>query len=184
MKLHTTIVSLYLVCVTLFLGYIIYDIKNEYLNIRQDVNEINEKISHPIPVKTNKIVAHREQDKYCLAKNIYHEARGEPYLGRLAVAQVTLNRYKTGYWGDSICSVVMSPSQFSWTLDRTLRYMKPSGIHWQESLRLAEDVLVKGVRLNGFENVLHFHADYVRPVWRKEFTQIAQIGTHVFYRTN
>ena len=34
----------------------------------------------------------RELQLECLAKNIYYEAGGEPFEGKVAVAQVTLNR--------------------------------------------------------------------------------------------
>ena len=34
----------------------------------------------------------RERQLDCLAKNIYHEAAGEPFEGKVAVAQVTMNR--------------------------------------------------------------------------------------------
>ena len=49
----------------------------------------------------------------CLAKNIYYEARGEPLHGKIAVAQVTLNRvtHRTQFEA-SICGVVYAKNQF------------------------------------------------------------------------
>ena len=52
-----------------------------------------------------------------LAKNIFHEARGESPEGQLAVAQVTLARLVSKRWGPSMHSVVYAKSQFSWTKD-------------------------------------------------------------------
>ena len=42
----------------------------------------------------------------CLAMNIYHEARGESETGRLAVANVTMNRVNHYKYPDTICGVV------------------------------------------------------------------------------
>lgn len=42
----------------------------------------------------------------CLAKNIYYESAGESYEGKLAVAQVTMNRVNSGIFPRDICSVV------------------------------------------------------------------------------
>ena len=44
---------------------------------------------------------------YCLAMNIYHEARAESLAGQFAVADVTLNRVKDTRYPGSICDVVM-----------------------------------------------------------------------------
>ena len=51
-----------------------------------------------------------------LTLNVYHEARSEPQLGQIAIAQVTLNRAKKGQL--SIEDVVRQPHQFSWTMDK------------------------------------------------------------------
>ena len=51
----------------------------------------------------------------CLAKNIYHEARGEPEAAWFAVGFVTMNRVYDKRWPDSVCKVVYQPGQFIWT---------------------------------------------------------------------
>ena len=64
----------------------------------------------------------------CLALNIYHEARNQPTAGKLAVAQVTLNRVKHDRFPNTICGVVYQgyylnnnpikhKCQFSWWCD-------------------------------------------------------------------
>lgn len=45
-------------------------------------------------------------DVHCLAQNIYHEARGEPMVGKVAVAHVVLNRAADRRWPARICSVI------------------------------------------------------------------------------
>lgn len=50
----------------------------------------------------------------CLAKNIYHESRGESLKGQMAVAWVTLNRTRHPSFPNTVCKVVNQPHQFSW----------------------------------------------------------------------
>ena len=73
------------------------------LLIRQEVrmDMMEEKLDDIIQVKEQ--VKYTKNDVECLTKNIYYEARGENTAGKYAVAHVTINRVKTGYWGNSIC---------------------------------------------------------------------------------
>ena len=52
-----------------------------------------------------------------MAETLYHEARGEPYEGKAAVATVVVNRVKTPvtYWENTVCGVVYQRGQFVWT---------------------------------------------------------------------
>src|SRR5688500_11742487 len=52
-------------------------------------------------------------DHECLATAVYFEARGEPLAGQLAVAEVVLNRSRSGRYPADICAVVKQPWQFS-----------------------------------------------------------------------
>jgi len=55
------------------------------------------------------------KDAECLAENIYHEARGESTLGKIAVGLVTINRVRDARWPSNICSVVYEgPVRESW----------------------------------------------------------------------
>lgn len=131
-------------------------------------------------VKTNDSVDYTERDLMCLAKNIYHEAGAEPTKGKLAVAQVTINRTRNPYFEGTICQVVMAHKQFSWTLNQRLRNMHPSGETWDESVRVATAALKDGFRVKGMENALYYHANYVHPRWNN-VVRLAQIGAHIFY---
>ena len=51
----------------------------------------------------------------CLALVGYHEAKGESDRGMIAVMQVTMNRVKSEKFADTICGVVYSANQYSWT---------------------------------------------------------------------
>jgi spore germination cell wall hydrolase CwlJ-like protein len=114
----------------------------------------------------------------CLAKNIYYEARGEPVRGKIAVAQVTLNRvtHRTEF-DASICQVVYAKRQFSWTDERV---REPRGEAWLEAQALAK-LVVQGVAyLPNFKG-LYFHNTTVNPSWNRTKNLIAKIGNHIFY---
>jgi len=132
-------------------------------------------------VKTDKRIAHKDIDVFCMAKNIFHEAGVEDRMGKYAVAQVTLNRMRSTRYPNDICHVVMEPFQFSWANDRKIRWTRPRGASWEESRRIAEDVIKNGARVKGLEMALFYHADYVDPRWRKPEAKIAKVGAHIFY---
>ena len=52
------------------------------------------------------VLENRKKQLTCLAKNIYFEARNEPFAGQFAVALVTLNRVSDTTFPDTICKVV------------------------------------------------------------------------------
>jgi hypothetical protein len=132
-------------------------------------------------VRTNHQIPHKDIDVFCMAKNIFHEAGVEDQMGKYAVAQVTLNRMRSSRYPNDICHVVMDPFQFSWANDRSIRWTRPRGALWEESRRIAEDVVKNGARVRGLEMALFYHADYVSPRWKKPEAKIAKIGTHIFY---
>lgn len=131
--------------------------------------------------KTNQRIAYKQIDVFCLAKNIFHEAGIEDRMGKYAVAQVTLNRIKNPKYPSTVCDVVMDRKQFSWANDRKIRWTHPKGKTWEESKQIAEKVLAEGYRVKGLEHANYYHADYVKPFWKKPEAKIAQIGTHIFY---
>jgi len=132
-------------------------------------------------VRTDARIPHKDIDVFCMAKNIFHEAGVEDRLGKYAVAQVTLNRMRSTRYPNDICHVVMDPFQFSWANDRSIRWTRPRGPLWEESRRIAEDVVKNGARVRGLEMALFYHADYVSPRWKKPEAKIAKVGTHIFY---
>lgn len=121
-----------------------------------------------------KIVFNDDKEFACLAENIYYEARGEPYIGKIAVAHTTFNRAeKVG----SFCDVVHAPSQFSWTLNTQ---EKPHGREWEASKHAAK-MFVNGVRVKNLERTDHYHANYVDPYWNVNMKRTGTIGNHIFF---
>jgi spore germination cell wall hydrolase CwlJ-like protein len=150
----------------------------EIMTISEDVRDIKAFV-----IQTDQRLNYTKIDYECLAKNIYHEAGVESPEGMFAVAQVTLNRLRSGRWGKSICSVVYSPAQFSWTLNHKLRNEQPRGPLWEQSRKVAKAVLEDGYRVPPLENAILYHADYVKPYWASSVKKIQQVGQHIFYRS-
>ena len=129
----------------------------------------------------------RQKQLDCLARNIYHEAGYEPFEGKVAVAQVTINRTESGQFPSDICQVVYQKNvvyekvlcQFSWYCDSASVKKPMNGPVYTESMEVAKKVLLEGFRLPDLKNALYFHGDYVKPGWGKK--PVAKIGRHVFY---
>ena len=122
---------------------------------------------------------HSQRDIDCLAKNIYYEAGSEPRAGKIAVAQVTLNRVRSGKFADTICGVVYQKSQFSWVREARRR-LNLNDNRYQESLDVALAVLNGDELLESMTHALYFHNTSVRPAWGKP--KVGKIGNHIFYR--
>ena len=121
----------------------------------------------------------RQTEEMCLAKNIYYEAGTENHQGKVAVAQVTINRVRSGFWGDTVCEVVYAKKQFSWTNRRFHR--NPSGKHWEESKAVAKNTLYGNARLPAMNTALFYHSTHVNPDWVDPTHKITQVGHHIFY---
>ena len=126
------------------------------------------------------------EERQCLSPAIYYEARSEPRIGQLAVADVVLNRVASPVYPNSICEVVFQGSerrtgcQFSFTCDGSMQ-ARLNKRKWKESEDLAGAILA-GVRAPVSRNATHYHANYVTPHWADSLTPTATIGTHKFYR--
>lgn len=122
----------------------------------------------------------------CLAQAIYYEARNEPRVGQVGVADVVLNRVKSKVYPNTICGVVFQGSerktgcQFSFTCDGSMK-ARLNANAWTRSETLAGAVLA-GMRLPVSGEATHYHADYVSPSWAARLTPTAEIGRHRFYR--
>ena len=133
--------------------------------------------------KKNKLQAHHsDADKYCMAQNIYFESANQSALGKLAVGLVVMNRVKDARYPDTICGVVRQDSQFSWVNDNRSNEPKKYDAAWKESVRIADDVLNGRADFLEFDEVTHYHADYVNPYWSGHMEEVATIDQHIFYR--
>jgi spore germination cell wall hydrolase CwlJ-like protein len=150
---------------------------------------VDTKLSRIQPVEPSEITAqYRERQLACLARNIYFEAGNEPFEGKVAVAQVTINRAQARGFPEDICQVIYQKNiiyqrvvcQFSWYCDRESASRIMHREVYTESMEVAKKVLLEGFRLPSLTQALYYHADYVNPGWKKE--RITKIGRHIFYK--
>lgn len=127
------------------------------------------------------------KEQRCLAEAIYFEARSESDEGRAAVAQVVLNRVKSGLYPDSVCGTVYQnrnrylACQFTFACEgKSLRITEPEP--WRAAVRIAREVYEGTTYLAEVGASTHYHADYVRPYWAKKLKKMDVIGRHVFYK--
>jgi spore germination cell wall hydrolase CwlJ-like protein len=114
----------------------------------------------------------------CLAVGVYYEAKSEPLAGQLAVADVIINRTKSGRFPKSICSVITQRGQFSFVRGGKMP-TPPANAQWRKALGVAK-VAQKDLWDSPAENALYFHARYVKPSWAR--ARVATVGNHIFYR--
>ena len=147
-------------------------------------------------------VRYSSKDIECLAQNIYFEARAESTAGKLAVANVTINRTISKDYPNNICGVVKEGRhyysaktetwqpfrdmcQFSWYCDGKGDVPNP-GRAWDSSQELAKRVLRnhhQKALIDITDGATHYHASWMEsyPRWSKERKVMASIDNHIFY---
>jgi hypothetical protein len=144
------------------------------------------------PVEKRVEKANAERD--CLAQAIYHEARGESDAGQLAVANVIVNRARSGKFPSTLCGVIYQNAdkgryrcQFTFACDG--RSDAPGERRaWARSAALAQDVYAEfatGENVGAVPgSTLYYHTTAVRPSWSSTYNAVAKIGSHIFYSPN
>lgn len=133
-------------------------------------------------------MAEVERELECMTRNIYYEAATEPAEGKLAVAQITMNRVASAQFPNDVCAVVYQKTrfsertvcQFSWYCDASMQRRRVVDDLWLESRAAAKKVMLEGWRLPSLERSMYYHADYVNPQWRLD--RVIKIGRHIFYQ--
>ena len=141
-----------------------------------------------------KRLEHANAERDCLAQAIYHEARGESEVGQLAVANVIVNRARSGKFPSTLCGVIYQNAdkgyhrcQFTFACDG--RADVPGERRaWARSAALAQEVYAEFALGDAVGAVpgsaLYYHTTNVRPAWANSYSAVAQIGSHIFYQPN
>lgn len=122
-----------------------------------------------------------------LARTVYGEARGESFVGKLAVACVIVNRaMHPRWWGNDLMDVCLKPKQFSCWNDGDPNRAKCHAATTDDPVFI--DCLVASRAAMGqllpdpTKGSDHYHTRDVWPAWASGHECIATIGTHLFYR--
>ncbi len=124
----------------------------------------------------------------CLALAVYYEARSEPLLGQVAVAEVILNRVNDPAYPNDICRVVHQGGtaryrcQFSYWCDG--KPETPLNDRAWRQVKVIAKLTFDGVLTADIGNAKNYHADYSSPYWRDHMELVATIGRHNFYFDN
>jgi spore germination cell wall hydrolase CwlJ-like protein len=135
-----------------------------------------------------------EGDKYCLALNIYFEARGEPDDGKYAVGEVVLFRTMHSKYPDDICGVIQDAQYHKWNKEVLIRNKcqfswfcdgksdnPVDGKAFEHAYNIANDLLTNTSYQSKLGYALFYHSTAVKPRWAKRLTFVDQIGDHKFY---
>jgi N-acetylmuramoyl-L-alanine amidase len=120
-----------------------------------------------------------DRELRCLATGIYYEAKGEPLHGQLAVAEVILNRTRSGRFPADVCKVLTQRGQFSFVRGGRLPGVEPTRTAWRTAVAVAQ-VATRELWESKAGNALFFHARHVSPSWNR--AKVAMLGNHIFYR--
>ncbi len=112
-------------------------------------------------------------DLYLLAKCVHAEARGESYVGQVAVAAVILNRVKSSQFPNTIAGVIYQPYAFTAVQDGQIN-LEPN----QTAYSAARDAL------NGWDPtygcLYYYNAATATSKWIYSRKTVVTIGKHVF----
>jgi spore germination cell wall hydrolase CwlJ-like protein len=120
-----------------------------------------------------------DSEHECLAGAVYFEAKGEPLHGQLSVAEVVLNRARSGRFPASVCGVVKQRGQFSFIRGGRFPAIARTSLAWKRAVAIAH-IAVRDLADGPAPKALFFHAKRVSPRWR--LTRVAMVGNHIFYR--
>ncbi len=112
-------------------------------------------------------------DLYLLAKCVHAEARGEPYVGKVAVAAVILNRVKSSKFPNTIAGVIYQPYAFTAVTDGQIN-LEPD----KSAYNAARDAM------NGWDptygSLFYYNPAKSTSKWIYSRQVVTTIGDHVF----
>ena len=118
---------------------------------------------------------------FMLGLAVYREARGEPFQGKLLVAQTIENRVQDKRWPDNYVSVITQPWQFSafnkGDANVTV-FPKENDLAWTESLRAAAYVIYRDDKVTTANH--YFAKSIPLPKWADLSKRVDEYGGHVF----
>ncbi|MFZ3578183.1 spore cortex-lytic enzyme [Virgibacillus sp. DJP39] len=127
----------------------------------------------PTPTAKNVPEGYSQNDIQLMANAVYGEARGEPYVGQVAVASVILNRVNTPTFPNTVSGVIFEPRAFTAVAD---------GQIWLTPNETAKEAVIDAI--NGWDpsgNALYyFNPNTATSDWIWSRPQIKKIGKHIY----
>lgn len=121
-------------------------------------------------------ITHKERE--LLEKLVHAEARGEPWDGKIAVANVVFNRVYSDLYPDTIEEVIFQPGQFPVAYKGTIDSILPD-----RETRLAVAEALAGKRVVGPDVLFFINEETAKNKWIPANREYATtIGSHSFFR--
>ena len=122
---------------------------------------------------SNGVKGFSSSDVYLLAKTIYAEGRGEPYIGQVAIGAVVLNRVRSSQFPNTISGVVYQRHAFTAVTDGQIN-LTPN----ETAMRAARDAI------NGWDPsggaIYYYNPAVATSSWIFDRQTVTVIGKHVF----
>jgi spore germination cell wall hydrolase CwlJ-like protein len=140
----------------------------------------------------SKEIIYDESDIICLAVAMYHEARGEKYVGMRAVGHAILNRDRNRGFGN-LCRTVYQPAHpkghysqcsFSFACDNKSDYIKNKK-SWNSAYEIAYGLVNGYYPFSSVGEADHYLVCNIRHRiwWTKHMAFITKVGRHCFYNS-
>lgn len=140
------------------------------LNTNKNDGEVNNKVNTKVKVYTN---VNTSSEVDLLARLVRAEAESEPYSGKVAVAEVVLNRVKSSKFPNSITDVIYQAGQFSPVSNGSINRQADS-----ESIQAAKQAL--GSDSNIGDALFFYNPATATNHWLDSKATKSVIGNHVF----
>ncbi|MGC5327052.1 spore cortex-lytic enzyme [Brevibacillus sp. SYSU BS000544] len=124
-------------------------------------------VKHTVKIASN--------DLKIMANAVYGEARGEPYIGQVAIAAVILNRTHHPSFPKTPAGVIFEPRAFTAVADGQI-WLTPNA----KAKKAVQDAM-KGWDPTGGA-IYYFNPDTATSAWIWSRPQIKRIGNHIFCR--
>lgn len=129
----------------------------------------------PTPAKLSGL----DPELECMAKVVRHEAANQSREGQRAVAEIMMNRARSGRFPSTLCGVANQPGQFFETASYNPRR---DDARWRTAVEVSREVIA-GEGQNVAEGAYFYHAAYQKPTrFFRSRQQVFAMGDHVFYR--
>ena len=122
---------------------------------------------------TGKAVGYKNIDTNLLARCVNGEARGEPYVGQVAVAAVVLNRIADPAFPKTVADIIYQPQAFSSVSDGQIN-LPPSA----SAIRAAQEAVSGSDPSKGAVFFFNPAKTTNKYIWSRP--EIIQIGNHIF----
>lgn len=118
-----------------------------------------------------------KDEMYLLEKIVMAEAEGEPYEGKLAVANVVLNRLRSSNYPDTIHDVIYQKSQFSPVSNGRLKAVEPN-----EDCERAAKEAIQGIKAVPDDTLYFMNIKIATDqTVNKTKKKVKKIGQHTFF---